>query len=81
MAATELTLSDEEQTSLTAIAQQTGKTEAEVIHEAVMLYIQQYQQQSRQYFLQQARGMWRERDDLPDFQSLRSSWDRQQLEP
>jgi hypothetical protein len=76
MTIAEVTLTDHEHTSLVTIARQTGRTEAEVLHEAVQQYIIRFQHAHRRYLLQQARGMWRERTDLPDIQTLRTEFDR-----
>lgn len=75
---TTITLSEHEQHMLQRIALQTGKTESEVLHEAVQTYAQQFEVAHRRQLLQQARGMWRERTDLPDLQRLRAEWDHSQ---
>ena len=77
MSSTAITLT--EQSSLRAIAQQTGKTPDELLHEAVAQYLAQFQQTHRRALLQQARGMWQDRTDLPSLATLRREFDR--LEP
>jgi hypothetical protein len=72
MTAHDLVLTDEQQASLRAIAQHTGKTEQELIREAVDPLIRHY----RRALLRQARGMWRDRTDLPDFAAIRREFDR-----
>jgi hypothetical protein len=76
---TSLTLSEQEQTALRTIAQQTGKTEYDLVHEAVAQFIAQFQSTHRRQLLQQAQGMWRDRTDLPDVTALRHEFDRQEL--
>lgn len=79
MASTAITLTEQEQLSLRAIAQQTGKMPDELLHEAVVQFLAQFQQPRRRALLQQARGMWQDRTDLPSLATLRREFDR--LEP
>jgi hypothetical protein len=79
MESTVITLTEQEQLSLRAIAQQTGKTPEELLHEAIAQFLAQFQQTRRRALLQQARGMWRDRTDLPSLATLRREFDR--LEP
>ena len=79
MASTAITLTEQEQLSLRAIAQQTGKTQDELLHEAVMQFLAQFQQTRRRALLQQARGIWQDRTDLPSLETMRREFDR--MEP
>jgi len=79
MVSTAITLTEQEQLSLCAIAQQTGKTQDELLHEAVMQFLAQFQQTRRRALLQQARGIWRDRTDLPSLETMRREFDR--MEP
>ena len=74
--ATSIVLTEQEETELHQIAQQTGKSEHDLVREAVTQYIQQYQATDRRHLLQQARGMWRDRTDLPSLDSLRREFDQ-----
>lgn len=76
---TTITQSEQEQSALHVIATQTGKTEAELVREAIAQFIQQVRLAHRQQCLQQARGIWRDRDDLPALDSLRRACDCQEL--
>ena len=76
MDSTAITLTEQEQVSLHAIAQQTGKTPDELLHEAVAQFLTHFQQTRRRSLLQQARGMWRDRTDLPSLATLRRELDR-----
>ncbi len=58
------------------MAQQMGKTFDELLHEAVVHLLMQYQQSDRRARLQQARGMWRDHPDLPSLERLRREFDR-----
>ncbi len=79
MGSTAITLTEQEQVSLRAIAQETGKTPEELLHEAVVQFLAQFQQTRRRALLQQASGMWQDRTDLPSLANLRGEFDR--LEP
>ena len=76
--ATPIVLTEQEETALQQIAQQTGKSEHDVIREAVSDYIQHYHVTHRRQLLQQARGMWRDRTDLPTLDSLRREFDQRE---
>ena len=76
MATAQIRLSDQQRKALRTIAQQTGKTEDEIIREAVEQFISQFQGTDRRALLQQACGMWRDRTDLPALATLRSELDR-----
>jgi hypothetical protein len=76
MAIAGLNLTDQEQTALETIAQHVGKTPDELVHEAVKQLIAQFQREDRLSLLRQARGMWKDRTDLPSLADLRHEWDR-----
>jgi len=61
---------------LKAMAARLGRSQSALIREAVDRYIERDQEGSRLDFLQQARGLWAKRDDLPDFELLRREFDR-----
>lgn len=75
MAEIEINLTENEEKALREIALITGKTEGELIHDAVDQLIKQGLPSGNAGMLQ-ARGVWRDRDDLPDFGKLRREWDR-----
>jgi hypothetical protein len=72
-----LHLTGQEQTVLEAMAQRLGKTPDEIVHDAVKQLIAQFQSEDRLSLLRQARGMWKDRADLPSQPDLRREWDRQ----
>ena len=76
MVRTQIYLTEEEKTGLTILAKSTGKKQAELIREAVDRFIDSTSIQRRDVVLGQAAGMWKDRNDLPDFDAARSSWDR-----
>ncbi|BAC92037.1 hypothetical protein [Gloeobacter violaceus] len=69
-------LTHEENEALDRIAQQTGKTSAELLHEALAEFIARFSAAHRRQLLQQAQGMWKDRDDLPVLRELRREFDR-----
>jgi hypothetical protein len=77
MAIAGLHLTEQEQTALDTLAQRLGKTPDELVHDAVKQLIAQFQAEDRLSLLRQARGMWKDRTDLPSVADLRCEWDRQ----
>ena len=76
MLETEINPTEQEQSALQEISRRTGKTEHELIREAVDQLIAQFQIEGRLQLMQSARGIWKDRDDLPEFEYLRAEWDR-----
>jgi hypothetical protein len=71
-----ITLTETESRIIQDITKSTGKTLDDVVHEAIEQFIVRSTSQDRSAVLQQARGMWKDRDDLPDFEAMRREWDR-----
>ena len=71
-----ITLTDTESRIIQDITKSTGKTLDDVLHEAIEQFIARFTSQDRWAVLRQARGMWKDRDDLPDFEAMRREWDR-----
>jgi hypothetical protein len=76
MIGTELNLTEQERSALQEISRLTGKTEDELIREAVGQLIAEFQNENRLALMQKAKGIWKDRDDLPAFGDLRREWDR-----
>lgn len=79
MPQTRVNLSPENSRKLEAFARQTGKSRDELVNEAVeQLEIEGSEAASGDWKAawRQAAGMWKDRDDLPDFEELRRFWDR-----
>lgn len=72
----EISLTTSQVKVIQQIAQQTKRPEAAILHEAVEQSVQHFQQNDRNLPLKQARGMWKERNDLPDISSLRNEFNR-----
>jgi len=80
MERTQIYLTKEEREALDRIAKQRGESKSTLIRQAVDRYIERFHPQGRNAFLQQAKGLWRDRADVPDVEALREEWDRDRLE-
>lgn len=81
MTTAQITLTDSQTDALQELARLTGKSEDELLQEAVNVVIKEVgeAEAKRQKWLEslkKAKGMWKDRDDLPDFEQLRKEWDR-----
>jgi hypothetical protein len=76
MLTTSVTLTDRQTSALKSLVQQTGKTEEEIIREAVEQLIARHSPADRRDALRQAKGMWQDRTDLPDLRTLREESNR-----
>jgi len=65
--------------ALRELARQTGQTRSALIRRAFDDFIcrsKPVDHEKRRAMLEQACGIWKNRDDLPDFQALRKEFDR-----
>lgn len=81
MTTAQINLTDSQADALHKLSEQTGKTEDELLREAVAKLVGEVgkaeaERQKRLKSLRLARGIWKDRDDLPDFEKLRAEWDR-----
>jgi len=76
MVRTQIYLTDAERDALAAVARETGRTQSDLIREAVDRFLEGTRRADRQGVLQRAAGLWADRPDLPDFQALRRELDR-----
>jgi len=76
MVKTQVYLTESEMSALEALAVQKGKKKSQLIREAIDNLLEKYNSSKRQKILDRAAGMWKDRDDLPDFTAIRKSMDR-----
>lgn len=76
MVRTQVYLTDRQRAELGIISKTLGKKQSELIREAVDLLIEQSGLIRRESALREAAGIWKDREDLPDFREIRSEWDR-----
>ncbi len=68
----QLTLSPADSDAVRQLAQRTGRAETELLHEAVAALMRQATLENWQTALRRAKGMWKNRTDLPDFNRVRT---------
>lgn len=76
MVRTQIYLTEEERGGLNALAVSTGKNQAQLIREAVDRFIELASGSRRKTVLNHAAGIWKDRNDLPDFHAVRRTWNR-----
>ena len=69
MVRTQIYLTERQRDELAAIAKTAGKKQSELIREAVDRYIDQSSRSRREAVLREAAGIWKSRNDLPDFKA------------
>lgn len=62
--------------ALRSLALQTGKKQSELIRTAIELLISKHKDDDPQERLKIAKGIWKDRTDLPDYEMLKREWDR-----
>lgn len=76
MVRTQIYLTEHQRDELANMAKSAGKKQSELIREAIDKLIYQSSSSRRESVIREAAGIWKDRDDLPDFESLRNEWDR-----
>lgn len=76
MVRTQIYLTDRQRAELEIISKTLGKKQSELIREAVDRLIDQSRSNRREIILRETAGIWKGRLDLPDFNTIRTEWDR-----
>ena len=76
MVRTQIYLTAREKAALEAMSRSTGKTQSELIRDAIDAMISSPGLDERRGLLAAGRGLWANRTDLPDFGALRRELDR-----
>jgi hypothetical protein len=76
MTTAHIELSDSEYQTLQKLAQSTGKSEKQLLREAIDSLVRSPAQGQRLELLHLGKGIWNGRTDLPDFRQLRAEMDR-----
>ena len=76
MVRTQVYLTKRERDEVAALAAATGKKQSEVIREAIDAWLEQSGGARLNAALDVAAGLWKDREDLPDFRAMREEWTR-----
>lgn len=76
MVRTQIYLTEREQQGLRNLARQTGRSQSELIREAIDRLLETRDEPDRRALVLQAAGIWKDRTDLPDLRELRAEWDQ-----
>lgn len=76
MKRTQIYLTEEEQVELDKLSERKDTSKSALIREAVDEYLAKHSEEHQKEVLERVAGMWKDRDDLPDFEEMRKEWDR-----
>ena len=76
MVRTQIYLTQRQRDELAALARTAGRKQSELIREAIDLFLERTGNSRRESVLREAAGIWKDRNALPDFRSIRGGWDR-----
>ena len=79
MVRTQVYLSEKEKFEIEQIARLSGKSQSEILRDAVDQYIILKKSKSWKEKISVGRGIWEKRDDLPDFDKIRKEMDQRIL--
>jgi metal-responsive CopG/Arc/MetJ family transcriptional regulator len=74
---TQVYLSDSAHEKLSKVAQMSGKSQSELLRQAVDEFLDKKNEKHRIESIRKAAGIWKHRTDLPDFEEIRRSADRE----
>ena len=78
MVRTQIYLTETQQKALRRLAVRERKKQSELIRQAIDQFLVDSTQEDRLSLLRQGRGLWKDRQDLPDFAALRREANREQ---
>ena len=73
---TQIYLSAAQQKALKTMATRTGRTQSELIRDAIDRFVGQRKASQRMSVVKRSAGLWKGRTDLPDFAAVRREADR-----
>lgn len=76
MIRSQIYLTEDERTSLKLICKETGRTQSDLIREAIDSLINKINKKNNNIKRQEAFGLWKDRDDYPNAEELRNEFDR-----
>ncbi len=76
MVRTQVYLTEYQRNELAEIAKIAGKPQSELIREAIDNLISRLGNWRRDAVIRKTAGIWKHRNDLPDFGGMRKEWDR-----
>lgn len=76
MRRTQIYLTFEEDEALKAISRQTGKSKSRLVREALDEMVYRFVGEDQQQAFEEAEGLWKDRNDLPDYKQIRQEMDR-----
>ncbi len=74
----QLTLTDDEVRAIHDLSASVGQSPETILHAAIEQFLARHRQQNRLEAMRAARGIWSDRDDVPDLRELRDEWERKQ---
>lgn len=80
MVRTQVYLENRQVKALQRLKRQTGKSQSMLIREAIDVLAQSTEEEDRLSMLQAGRGVWKDRQDLPDFKAIRRELDDRLLD-
>jgi predicted transcriptional regulator len=73
---TQIYLNPEQQKALKAMAARTGRTQSELIRDAIDRFVGQRKATERATVIKRSAGLWKGREDLPDLAAIRREANR-----
>jgi predicted transcriptional regulator len=73
---TQIYLTEEEKQLIEKLANQTGESESAIIRQAIERYLDISNEKNRNQYLQAGKGLWKDREDIPNIRELREEFER-----